>query len=242
MDRFNQLNLQDINALSITVRLFMATLFGGLIGVERTRKQRAAGFRTHILVCIGATLAMMTNQYLVQEFNALTDPSRIGAQVISGVGFLGAGTILVTKQQEIRGLTTAAGLWASACMGLAIGVGFYEGAIIGFVYIWGVMTVLQRVDRMVYKRPKHIQLYLEIESLDYFEPIMDYLKATYHKKYEVQILNKTAEQTTEESTEQPKEEMPIGFIIKFRMSYRQNKHELIKNLKHLEGIRTIREL
>ena len=231
MDYLQHVDLQEINVVSITIRLFLATVFGGLIGVERTRKQRAAGFRTHILVCIGATLAMMTNQYLVQELDALADPSRIGAQVISGIGFLGAGTILVTKQQEIRGLTTAAGLWASACMGLAIGIGFYEGAIIGFLYIWGVMTVLQRVDRMVQKRTKHIKLYIELENITYFDPLLSHFKERHEKIYDTQVVNSSNQTSTH-----------IGLLMTIKISSRYDKKEAIKRLSGLEGIYSVKEL
>ena len=123
--------LRDINMVSIILRLSLAMIFGGIIGFDRGKKKRPAGFRTHILVCIGSALAMITNQYIVQVMGMGGDPTRLGAQVISGIGFLGAGTILVTGRQQVKGLTTAAGLWASACMGLALGIGFYEGAIIG---------------------------------------------------------------------------------------------------------------
>lgn len=112
----------DINIISISTRLLLAVLFGGIIGLERGSNRHPAGFRTHILVCVGATLAMMTNQYITEFFDT-TDPARLGAQVITGVGFLGVGTILVTGKNRIKGLTTAAGLWASACLGLALGIG-----------------------------------------------------------------------------------------------------------------------
>ena len=126
------------NVLWITLlRLAVAMFCGGAIGLERGKKRRPAGFRTHMLVCIGATLAMLVSQYLsmmettfwaalVSPNAPKTDLSRLGAQVINGIGFLGAGTIIVTGRQEVKGLTTAAGLWASACMGLAIGAGFVE--------------------------------------------------------------------------------------------------------------------
>ena len=105
------------------------------IGLERGRKGRAAGFRTYMLVCLGAALTMLLGQYEFEMLNfhwqslsggQTTDVTRFSAQVINGVGFLGAGTIIVTGRQEVKGLTTAAGLWASACVGLAIGAGFYE--------------------------------------------------------------------------------------------------------------------
>mgnify|MGYP001027887749 CR=1 FL=1 len=107
----------------------MLTLtIGGMIGLERGSKNQSAGFRTYMLVCLGAASVMMTNQYICDHFES-GDPSRLGAQVISGIGFLGAGTIIVTKRNQVRGLTTAAGLWSSACLGLAVGIGFYEGAV-----------------------------------------------------------------------------------------------------------------
>ncbi len=124
----------DFNCISITVRLALSLLCGGVLGFERERKGRAAGFRTYMLVCMGATLVMLTNQY-IHDYTGTGDIARLGAQVISGIGFLGAGTIIVTGRNHIKGLTTAAGLWASACIGLAIGIGFYFGAIIGSFFI-----------------------------------------------------------------------------------------------------------
>jgi len=117
---------------SMIVRLLLAMAAGMLVGVDRERKNRGAGMKTHVLVCIGAALAMMTSEYIYHEFpDARADMARIGAQVVSGVGFLGVGTIMVTGKNQIRGLTTAAGLWASACAGIAIGIGFVEGALTG---------------------------------------------------------------------------------------------------------------
>ena len=129
--------LRDLNLASLLFRLALAMFFGGMIGLERVRKRRPAGFRTYMLVCLGATLAGIVSQYnfimlnttfyeTMKEVGRSTDVSRIGAKVIGGIGFLGAGTVIVTGRQEVKGLTTAAGLWASACMGLAIGAGFYE--------------------------------------------------------------------------------------------------------------------
>ena len=123
--------LHEITWMSILVRTVLSMIFGGLLGLERGRKHHPAGFRTYMLVCFGATLVMMTNQYTLRYFHTTGDPVRMGAQVISGIGFLCAGSIMVTGRHQVKGLTTAAGLWASACIGLAIGCGFYSGAIIG---------------------------------------------------------------------------------------------------------------
>ena len=138
--------LREVNTISIIIRLTLATICGGILGAERGRKKRPAGFRTHILVCIGAAMIMITSQYMSDILGMTGDASRMGAQVISGIGFLGAGTIMVVGKNEVKGLTTAAGLWACACMGLAVGIGFYEGAILSCIFLYAVVTVLHRWD------------------------------------------------------------------------------------------------
>ena len=131
--------INGYNTVSILFRLFLAVVCGGIIGFDRGRKRRPAGFRTYMIVCLGAALTMLISQHMFWRGYA-TDLSRLGAQVVSGIGFLGAGTIIVTGRQQIKGMTTAAGLWASACMGLAIGAGFYTGALICCVLI--ILTVV----------------------------------------------------------------------------------------------------
>lgn len=157
------LQLGEINLLSTLVRLFFAALCGGLIGMERGRRRRAAGLRTHMLVCIGAALVMITNQYMFEKFGS-ADPARMGAQVISGIGFLGVGTIIVDRQQQVRGLTTAAGLWACACMGLALGIGFYSGALIACAFILGTIIILNHFERHIIGRSRTMEVYTEFES------------------------------------------------------------------------------
>ena len=119
--------LRSVTTLSVFVRLACAFICGGIIGIERSYKRRPAGFRTHILICIGAAITTLTSQYLYLNMHYFTDMARLGAQVVAGIGFIGAGTIIVTKRQNVKGLTTAAGLWTSAIIGLAFGGGFYEG-------------------------------------------------------------------------------------------------------------------
>lgn len=121
--------LRDLTFPSLLVRFLLAVLCGGVVGFDRGKSRHAAGLRTHILVCMGSAAVMMVNLYLCQVLNLSTDASRMGAQVISGIGFLGAGSIIVTSRSQVRGITTAAGLWASACMGLAVGAGYFEAAV-----------------------------------------------------------------------------------------------------------------
>lgn len=156
--------LRDLNFASISVRLIGAILFGGLIGFERGRQGRAAGMRTHILVCIGAALTSLIGFYANSISGISSDPLRISAQVVSGIGFLGVGTILLKGRFQITGLTTAACVWATATVGLALGAGFYEGALVGFLAIFLTVTVFHRLEYKLGKHQKHYGIYLEINS------------------------------------------------------------------------------
>ena len=173
---FDQLDLQQLTTQAIVLRFLLACIFSGVLGFERTRKRRAAGFRTYMLVCIGATSAMMTGQFMMMHFEG-TDPARLGAQVISGIGFLGAGTIIVTGAKQIKGLTTAAGLWTSACMGVALGIGFYVGALVMCLAMIMVMTIFDAVQTRYISRSKEISLYIIFEKFNYFTEFFDFCKA-----------------------------------------------------------------
>jgi putative Mg2+ transporter-C (MgtC) family protein len=155
--------LREVTLLSIALRLVCAVIIGGLIGLERGMKNRPAGLRTYMLVCVGSCLIMLTNQYLFQVSGS-GDPMRLGAQVVSGIGFLGAGTIIVTKHNQIKGLTTAAGLWAAAGVGLALGVGFYEAALIAGLLIFFVLTGLQKLDNRMRSKTKTLEVYIEMSD------------------------------------------------------------------------------
>jgi len=156
--------LAEFNFWSVTFRILLATLLGGCIGSERGRHGRAAGLRTHILVCLGSTMTVMLGIYSVQILGLSGDPLRVSAQVVSGIGFLGAGTILTRNHTHVTGLTTAAGLWATACLGLAIGAGFYSAAILSGVVIMITITVLARLERGV-KRSHTDTYYLELSDI-----------------------------------------------------------------------------
>ena len=154
-------SLRDLNVLSVCVRLLLAMAFGGTIGFERGIRQRAAGLRTHMLLCVGAASTMLVSQYIYASYG-VGDPARLSAQVISGIGFLGAGTIIVTRRNQIKGLTTAATLWATACMGLAVGVGFYECALAMYVILIFIRLLVYVVDTKYLQIPTRTALYLEV--------------------------------------------------------------------------------
>lgn len=139
------------------LRLAIAVTVGSLIGVEREKKNRPAGLRTHVLVCVGATLIATLEQYMVADTMAINaanpdsgiavNMGRITAQIVSGIGFLGAGTIFVSHK-KIAGLTTAASLWNVACLGIVIGMGYYWLAVTGCVIVMVTLMVLQRVIKV----------------------------------------------------------------------------------------------
>ena len=227
-------------------RLGVAVFCGGCIGLERGRKRRPAGFRTHILVCIGATLAMLISQYLTmmtedfwaaiyealsgKPFGNPTDASRLGAQVINGIGFLGAGTIIVTGQQEVKGLTTAAGLWASACMGLCIGAGFVEGAVIGCVLIILTIVAFTRVERVIMACSRNINLYVEFANVDDVGSIISTIKAQDIRIFDVEIRKAKGVGDNQSA------------VFSVRLPKRMSHATVMTVLANLEHVRSIEEL
>lgn len=158
------MEIREVTYAAVAIRITVAFLLGGVIGLERGLKNRPAGLRTYMLVCVGSCLIMLTNQYIYQVFGT-GDPVRMGSQVVSGIGFLGAGTIVVTKHNQIKGLTTAAGLWASAAVGLALGIGFYEAAFLGGIVIFVVLTVMHSWDNRMHRNSKFLEIYFELSNL-----------------------------------------------------------------------------
>ena len=164
--------LRDVNVLSVTVRLLLAVVCGGAIGIEREFKRRPAGFRTHILICLGAAMTTLTSQFLSLNMNYNTDVARLGAQVVAGIGFIGAGTIIVTRRQRVKGLTTAAGLWAAAIVGLAIGGGFYEGGVFATILILLAELVFSRMEYRMMDNAPEINLYMEYQDKGSLERVL----------------------------------------------------------------------
>lgn len=220
----------DINIVSVTIRLVLAVIIGGVIGLERGANNHAAGFRTHILVCVGAALVMVTNEYICQ-FNELADPARLGAQVITGVGFLGAGTIMVTGRNKVKGLTTAAGLWASACLGLAIGIGFYEGALVAAVLIFISLALLPKVEEFFFNLSRSIDLYIEIDSVENFREFIKFTKTVPAKACKTRVHPDGAS-------------VPgaVGFTLSMSFEKGTDIKEVEKNIRESEGVYLIEDM
>ena len=176
--------VRTVTLASVTLRLILALICGGLVGLERAYKRRPAGFRTHILICLGAAMTTLTSQYLYLVMHYYTDMARLGAQVVAGVGFIGAGTIIVTRQQRVKGLTTAAGLWASAIIGLALGGGFYEGGILATLMILIAEVVFSRIEYHVLDHVPEVNLYMEYTNKDCLENVLKL-----YRELDLNILN-----------------------------------------------------
>ncbi len=225
----------------MALRITIATLCGGLIGIERGRKHRAAGFRTYMIVCMGAALTMVLSTYLcamlsgvwteVPENAKTTDVSRFGAQVINGIGFLGAGTILVTGRQQIKGMTTAAGLWASACMGLAIGAGFYTGALVACLLIVITMILFTKIESFVLTRSRNINLYIEFENSDDIVDILAKFKSVGVRIFDVEITK----------AKHAENKIPNA-IISMRLPKKMPHTQVFSLTTEIDSIRSVEEL
>ena len=176
--------IRTLSFWAILVRLTLAVVCGGVIGAERETKRRPAGFRTHILICLGAAITTLTSQYLLLSLHLFTDVARLGAQVISGIGFIGAGTIIVTRDKRVKGLTTAAGLWAAAIIGLTFGGGFYEGGILATVFIMLAELVFSRIEYRVLENVPEINLYMEYEDKHCLDDVLQL-----YRSYNIKVLN-----------------------------------------------------
>ena len=228
--------LRELNMVSILVRLLLAMLVGGLVGMERGRKRRAAGFRTYMLVCVGASLTMLLGQYqsVLLELSgsaASGDVSRYGAQVINGIGFLGAGTIMLTGRREVKGLTTAAGLWACACMGLAIGAGFYECVILGVIMVYLCIRILPLLENALRKRSRNINLYIEFDAVQDVRHITTCLKSL-----GVRIVDIEVEPGEKENQQRP------SAVFALRLKRRQPHAEVLSAVFKLDHIHKIDEI
>ena len=237
LEYYRQLNLE-----SMLLRIFLAVMAGGLIGFERERKRRPAGFRTYMLVALGATLTLILGQYLTVMLGSLwaadaaatgakTDVARFGAQVINGVGFLGAGTIIVTGRQEVKGLTTAAGLWASACMGLAIGAGFYECVFIGFFLIIICMNLLPFIEDSILANSRNMNVYLELDSIENLGSVVNRVKSESIRLHDVDI-----------NKQQMEHFQQLTALFNMQLPKRQSHEEVLAMLSGCTGVTFIEEV
>lgn len=224
-------SLRGASLAALIIKLLLAVILGGFIGLERGRKRRPAGFRTHILVCMGATLAMCISRYCIETLGITVDVSRLGAQVINGIGFLGAGTIIVTRRQEVKGLTTAAGLWACACMGLAVGAGFYECALVAFVAIILSTTLLDKIEKMITSRSYNMNINVIVTETAVISNVHEALRGMNIKIFDSEITN-----VRELANESP------NIVLETQLSRRRPHVEIIAALAAIDGVIAVEEL
>ncbi len=219
----------EFGMLSITIRLLLALGVGLVIGIDREMKRRVAGIKTHILVCVGAAMVMITSQYMLTRFGT-GDPARLGAQVISGVGFLGVGTIIVTGRNQVRGLTTAASIWACACLGLAAGIGFIEGVIVALLFIVFTLKVLGKLDKVVQKRAREIDFYIEFENNEGLNKFSEKMREDGNRIVRIQVGK------CEGEGEYP------NALVNIRVKDRDRMAVFFAEIRHLSYVRFVEEL
>ena len=216
--------LHKLNYLSVVLRIGLAMLCGGALGIERGKTNQPAGMRTYMLVCMGSAVVMMTGQYTYTHFES-GDPARLGAQVISGIGFLGAGSIVSIKA-KVKGLTTAAGLWVSACIGLGIGIGFYTGAIAATVAVYLTITKFKTVENVFTAYDTWLQAYIKFDSL---EVIPEFSRALEEKGMilgEIQLNKKQSKNYT-------------SAVVMIKNPKRMSREEIMDFLSEQKGVHSL---
>lgn len=223
-------NLRGISMQALLIKAVLALLIGGVLGIERGRKRRPAGFRTFMLVCFGSMVVMATNMYVFRYLN-VSDPVRLGAQVVSGIGFLGGGMIITNaNKNQVSGITTAASLWTAACLGLAVGVGFYELAVIGFLAVLLINSWLQTLENYLLMSSRIIRLYIEYESN---KPISDLVEFSRNNHYDVLDMQIKRSKLNIDIT---------TIILLLRSGVKRSHEDIIHSWQKIDGVQFIEEI
>lgn len=226
----------------VAFRLFLAVLFGGIVGYEREKNNRPAGFRTHILVCFGAAIVSMVQDQLRLDILDLarnesiavasvikTDLGRLGAQVISGIGFLGAGSIMKEKGETVGGMTTAAGIWATGCVGLGIGWGFYNIAVAAIIFMLLIMVSFKKFESKLVRKARLIKF--EVKFLDeegYANGLLEAYEIFRQKSIRITQIDKVQEEDT------------VYFTVS--MKGRNNISDVIVSLSSVKNVEYVRDV
>lgn len=216
---------------SVLIRIIIALICGGVLGLERGLKGRPAGLKTFSLVCVGATLVMVTNEYITMKVGGTGDAARMAAQVISGIGFLGAGTIIVTGTNQVKGLTTAASLWVNAAIGIAVGAEFYFGAIVGTFFVCFATALFKWIDTIVVNNALNMRLCVEGTNEEFIHRLLELL-ASYN--IHVKNLMRTSEYKWYKKD--------VCVIMELELKKKYHHAELLKEIENLEGCRFAEEI
>ena len=222
--------IQEFNAVSIFIRLLLSVILGGLLGMERSQKHQAAGLRTFSLVCLGSALIVLTNEFICIKCGG-GDTSRMAAQVISGIGFLGAGTIMVTSNNRIRGLTTASCLWISAILGLCIGSGLIVISLFCFVILMGTLHGLTRYNDWISKHTPLLSLYLEVDAECGVDELRSYAKS---KFFVIKSIHR--------KREEPLTRNDLCITVEMDLVKNMNHEEILVDLDAIDAIHYVEEI
>ncbi|MBO4907880.1 MAG: MgtC/SapB family protein [Lachnospiraceae bacterium] len=222
--------IEELNIISVIVRLMLSTFAGAIIGLERRLHGKSAGVKTFSLVCLGSSLVMVTNEFLMDSYPS-GDVARLGAQVISGVGFLGVGTIIITGRNYVKGLTTAASLWTTACLGIAFGSGYIAAGLIALLFVFLIMTVLSGIGRRADAYTPYIHLYLEIGREAGIEVLYDYVQ---ENDFRISSIDKQQKLAINDKD--------LSLLVEIDLHKRVNHAEIVEALSKLEAVHYIEEI
>lgn len=221
-------SLQEFNTITVLFRIVLALACSAFLGFERIRKRRAAGVRTYILVCVASSVVMMTSQFITKSAGN-TDLTRLGAQVISGIGFLGAGTIMMTGRHQVKGLTTAAGLWTAACIGLAVGAGFYIGGILLCITAFFTMSVMSVYQMHITQKLDCLKLFILIDNSVQMHEFLSHIQDNGMALIELESLEKMPLKT-------------VGMVCTLKAEPKKNHHSMIELITSFQGVKHAEEI
>lgn len=222
--------LEEFNTVSIIVRLVLATLLGGIIGIERENKSHSAGFRTFTLVCLGSALCTIVNIYLWQ-ITGSTDVARLPAGVVNGIGFLGVGTIVITRRNSVKGLTTAAGLWATATLGISLGAGMVWVSVIAFAFVMLTISVMRKLSDRIETRARSFTVYMEFITEEDFENFLEFVK---NKGFGIVTIERRKEKISKKCE--------MGVMIVLDIKKKQPHEPVLEEIKKIQGLHYLEEV
>ena len=216
-------SLRGTGAAATLLKIVLSVFCGGIVGAEREFRQRPAGLRTHMLICVGSTMTMITSQFLAFEMHASADPGRLGAQVVAGIGFIGAGSIIVSKRNRVKGLTTAAGLWTVAIIGLAIGAGYYECALVATGCVLFIELIMKCLERWLRSKRQNVDLYIEYNGNGYLLKLVEMCREKHYDMTDLKIIRDANKKSARK-------------IVLFSVRIRKNEEmdEIVSNVKAMD--------
>lgn len=223
--------LQSMDEIAVVIRLLIATVCGSLIGWERVVRRHSAGIRTFSLVSLGSAVAAALNLYLAAMPGFDADVSRIPAGVVSGIGFLGAGTIIVTGRNQIKGLTTAASLWVASCMGMAFGAGYLIVGLSCFALVMLANLVLMKLTLQIEENSRYVSLYVEVEETNGIKQLR---KKFAEMGYQINSINKTKDKTLSGNDS--------ALMVELDFGVKHSHQKLIDELNDLEYVSYVEEV